>query len=77
MKEVMTPLEHTFMLNVEEKLNFGTIATIFKTGYSRIPVYEASVFNVIGLLFVKDLIFVDPEDETPIRNFVQIFGRGQ
>lgn len=32
--------------------------------------------NVIGLLFVKDLIFIDPEDETPIRSFVQIFGRG-
>lgn len=32
--------------------------------------------NVIGLLFVKDLIFIDPEDETPIRSFIQIFGRG-
>lgn len=31
--------------------------------------------NVIGLLFVKDLIFVDPEDETRIADFVQIFGR--
>lgn len=27
-------------------------------------------------MFVKDLIFIDPEDETPIRNFIQIFGRG-
>lgn len=31
--------------------------------------------NVIGLLFVKDLIFVDPEDETRIRDFVDIMGR--
>ena len=31
--------------------------------------------NIIGLLFVKDLIFIDPSDESPIRNFVQIFGR--
>lgn len=75
-KEVMTPLENTFMLSVDEKLSFETIATIFKTGYSRIPVYEVSVNNIIGLLFVKDLIFIDPEDETPVRNFVQIFGRG-
>mmetsp|Transcript_17743 Transcript_17743/g.25045 ORF Transcript_17743/g.25045 Transcript_17743/m.25045 type:complete len:835 (-) Transcript_17743:264-2768(-) len=74
-KEVMTPLENTFLLNVEERLNFDTIATIFKTGYSRIPVYEDSVSNIIGLLFVKDLIFIDPEDATPVRNFVQIFGR--
>lgn len=38
--------------------------------------YEISRDNVIGLLFVKDLIFVDPDDDTPIQNFVQIFGRG-
>lgn len=31
---------------------------------------------MIGLLFVKDLIFIDPEDDVPIRSFVQIFGRG-
>ncbi len=74
--EVMTPLEHTFMLNVEDKLNFETMATIFKTGYSRIPVYEDVPSNVIGMLFVKDLIFINPIDETPVRNFVQIFGRG-
>ena len=72
----MTPLVHTYMLNVDEKLSFETIAVIFKTGYSRIPVYEVSVNNIIGLLFVKDLIFIDPEDETPVRNFVQLFGRG-
>eukprot|EP00586_Coscinodiscus_wailesii_P009841 CAMPEP_0172512738 /NCGR_PEP_ID=MMETSP1066-20121228/246817_1 /TAXON_ID=671091 /ORGANISM="Coscinodiscus wailesii, Strain CCMP2513" /LENGTH=626 /DNA_ID=CAMNT_0013292675 /DNA_START=603 /DNA_END=2483 /DNA_ORIENTATION=+ len=75
-KEVMTPLGSTFMLNVDEKLNFETVSRIFKTGYSRIPVYEVSMNNIIGLLFVKDLIFIDPEDGTPVRSFVQIFGRG-
>mmetsp|Transcript_22161 Transcript_22161/g.33501 ORF Transcript_22161/g.33501 Transcript_22161/m.33501 type:complete len:661 (-) Transcript_22161:44-2026(-) len=75
-KEVMTPASETFMLNVDTKLDFTTIAQIFKTGYSRIPVYEVDQNNIIGLLFVKDLIFIDPEDETPVRNFCQIFGRG-
>jgi metal transporter CNNM len=74
--EVMTPLENAYMLSVDEKLNFDTIADIFKTGYSRIPVYEVSKNNVIGLLFVKDLIFIDPEDETPLLKFIQVFGRG-
>jgi metal transporter CNNM len=37
---VMTPIDKTFMLNVDERLNFECIARIFKTGYSRIPVYE-------------------------------------
>lgn len=30
------------MLNVDDKLSFETIAKIFKTGYSRIPIYEVS-----------------------------------
>ena len=38
----MTTLDRVFMLNVDEKLSFETIARIFKTGYSRIPVYEVS-----------------------------------
>ena len=41
-KEVMTPLANVFMLSAEERLNFETIAKIFKTGYSRIPVYHVS-----------------------------------
>ena len=41
-RDVMTPLANTFMLNTDEKLSFETIAKIFKTGYSRIPVYEIS-----------------------------------
>jgi metal transporter CNNM len=74
-KEVMTPMERTFMLGVDEKLSFETIGKIFKTGYSRIPIYEIQRSNVVGILLVKDLIFIDPEDEVPIRSFIQIFGR--
>ena len=75
-KEVMTPLCDTFMLSAGERLGFDVVAKIFKMGYSRIPVYEVSKSNIIGLLFVKDLIFLDPEDEIPVKNFAQIFGRG-
>lgn len=74
--EVMTPLINVFMLNADERLGFDVVAKIFKTGYSRIPVYEVSKSNIVGLLFVKDLIFLDPEDEIPVKNFVHIFGRG-
>lgn len=41
-KEVMTPVAMTFMLSAEERLTFETIAKIFKTGYSRIPIYHVS-----------------------------------
>jgi hypothetical protein len=44
-KEVMTPIELTYMLSVDDKLSFETIAKIFKTGYSRIPIYEVTVVS--------------------------------
>ncbi|KAL7480054.1 LOW QUALITY PROTEIN: hypothetical protein ACHAW6_005766 [Cyclotella cf. meneghiniana] len=75
-KDAMTPLKNTFMFGADERLGFDTVAKIFKTGYSQIPVHEVTKSNVIGLLFVKDLIFLDPKDEIPVKNFVQIFGRG-
>jgi metal transporter CNNM len=34
---------------------------IFKSGYSRIPVYDKDRHDVVGLILAKDLIFVDPE----------------
>lgn len=52
-----------------------TLSVIFKSGFSRIPVFAKDHNDVIGLLFTKDLIFIDPDDETPLKNFVQIFGR--
>ena len=74
--EVMTPMHETFMLSARERLNYKTLSEIFKAGYSRIPVFDKEDKNdVIGLMLVKDLIFVDPEDDTPVLNFVQLFGR--
>lgn len=63
----MTPLDNVYMLNITETLSFATLSAIFKEGYSRIPVYEEDRANIVGLLLVKDLIFVDPSDKTPLR----------
>ena len=32
------------------------------------PVYEGDKGNIIGLLFVKSLIMIDPDDATPIKD---------
>lgn len=37
-------------------------------GHSRVPVYEGDKGNIIGLLFVKSLIMIDPDDATPIKD---------
>ena len=51
------------------------MAEIFRSGCSRIPVYESSRDDIVGLLFAKDLIFIDPEDGVPIKIFLAVFGR--
>lgn len=37
--------------------------------------YGNSDNDVIGVVVTKDLIFVDPEDAMPLREFLKVFGR--
>mmetsp|Transcript_21841 Transcript_21841/g.27860 ORF Transcript_21841/g.27860 Transcript_21841/m.27860 type:complete len:519 (-) Transcript_21841:145-1701(-) len=73
--EVMTPLEDVYMLDIDSTLNMDTISSILEKGYSRIPVYEGSSDRVTGLLFVKDLALLNPEDNLPVRKILQVYGR--
>ena len=38
----------------------------FAAGFTRIPVYEGTRQNIVGILYVKDLILIDPDDEVEI-----------
>jgi len=73
--EVMTLIDDCFMLPMAGLLDFKTISLIFKSGFSRIPIYSEGKNHIEGVIFTKDLIFIDPEDSTPIENFMKIFGR--
>ncbi|RHY44715.1 hypothetical protein DYB38_011318 [Aphanomyces astaci] len=73
---VMTPIDRVFMLVSTAKLNADTMRDIYHSGFSRIPVWRKTRNDIIGLLFTKDLVFIDPEDAIPVEEFIQIFGRG-
>merc|ERR1712137_699501 len=73
--EVMTPLADVYMIDIDDHLNVDTISEILEKGYSRIPVYEGSRERVTGLLFVKDLALLNPEDNHPVRKILQVYGR--
>jgi gliding motility-associated protein GldE len=54
-KQVMRPRIDIFALN--EKMKFPeVIQEIKKNGYSRIPVFSENMDNVLGVLYVKDLL---------------------
>jgi CBS domain containing-hemolysin-like protein len=73
--EVMTPVDRVFMLDANLLLNFEIMLLIFQSGHSRIPVYEGSRRNIVGVLFTKDLILLDPEDSVPIKTVLLFFNR--
>jgi len=73
-KDVMTNIEDCYMLPIESTLDFETISEIKEQGYSRIPVYQGGDRKkVVYLLFAKDLLFVDPDDEKPIEEICKFY----
>lgn len=70
----------------EDNLSFDTMVAIIRSGHSRIPIYEGSTSNVIGLLLTKELILfgggatraarlmraADPDDAVPIRSLLHL-----
>ena len=61
-EDACVSLDKVFMLPMSGKLNGDTMADILAKGYSRVPVYNGSKHNVCGLLLVKRLIILNPED---------------
>ncbi|CAG0923668.1 unnamed protein product [Notodromas monacha] len=71
--EVMTKLDDVFMLSYEAVLDFTTMSEIRRNGYSRIPVYERDRSNIVGVLYVKDLVLMDPDDDTPLKTLCDFY----
>ncbi len=54
-REVMIPRVEVTAINIEEPLE-NVLSTVGNTQYSRIPVYRGNFDNVVGILYVKDLL---------------------
>ncbi|XP_053274847.1 LOW QUALITY PROTEIN: metal transporter CNNM1-like [Pleuronectes platessa] len=72
-EDVLTPLTDCFMLASDAVLDFNTMSEIMQSGYTRIPVFENERSNILDILFVKDLAFVDPDDCTPLKTVTQFY----
>ena len=72
-KEVMTPRTSMFALEGEKTLD-DVWDEIIENGFSRIPVYKDTIDNIIGVLYVKDVLSIikDGKTDTPIKNFVRL-----
>ncbi|MDL1913326.1 MAG: HlyC/CorC family transporter [Bergeyella sp.] len=54
-KKIMVTRQNIMSIDIEDSIEH-IVETIMESGYSRIPVYEGSIDNVIGILYVKEVI---------------------
>ena len=71
-KEAMVQRLDMIAINVED--NYEKIIHVFKTEkFSRMPVYNESIDDIIGILNIKDIIFLSEDDieNFDIRNYIR------
>jgi CBS domain containing-hemolysin-like protein len=70
-KQIMTPRTSINAIDVEED-HERVYDKVIQEGYSRLPVYEDSIDNIIGILYTKDLLRrMRESDEVNIREIVR------
>mmetsp|Transcript_17291 Transcript_17291/g.25929 ORF Transcript_17291/g.25929 Transcript_17291/m.25929 type:complete len:614 (-) Transcript_17291:187-2028(-) len=69
-EDCMTPYNEVFTLSCKRTLDQATMAEILTTGHSRVPIYSDRSNNIVGMLLVKRLIVVDPDDCRPISQVI-------
>ncbi|KAM3294949.1 hypothetical protein ACQJBY_037676 [Aegilops geniculata] len=67
-KDAMTPLCDTFVIDINAKLDRKLMQEVIEKGHSRVPVYYEKDTNIIGLILVKNLLSINPDDEIPIKS---------
>ncbi|XP_037340171.2 metal transporter CNNM4 isoform X1 [Pungitius pungitius] len=72
-EDVMTPIGDCFMIQADAVLDFNTMSVIMESGYTRIPVYDDERSNIVDILYVKDLAFVDPDDCTTLKTITKFY----
>lgn len=71
-REIMVPRTEMACVSVEAGIS-ELLDTIIACGHSRIPVYENSIDNIIGLLYAKDLLKFsgDRHDQLQLRSIMR------
>lgn len=72
-REVMTPRPD--MVAIQAEATFDELRALFREQeYSRIPVYTENLDNIVGFVFIKDLIRLDPPEsgQTSLLNLTRL-----
>ncbi len=70
-KEVMVPRIDVRFVSIDSSFD-ELISTLSECGYSRFPVYKETIDNVVGILYVKDLLpFYNQEEAVDIEKIIR------
>lgn len=70
-KQIMVPRIQVFAVDIN---NFGrkTLEKIIEENYSRIPVYDGNIDNILGVVYLKDLLIATLKTDKPdIRDLIR------
>ena len=70
--DVMTGLARVKMVPADLQLGWDELSDIYRSGFTRLPVYDGTRENITGILYTKDLILVDPEKKERVHKLLQM-----
>lgn len=69
-KDIMVPRVHVTFANIDN--TYDELIEIFREDkFTRLPVYEDSQDNIVGIINMKDLLLYDRNDPFDLRNFLR------
>jgi len=70
-KQIMVPRTQVFAIDIN-KFSDATIDKIIEEGYSRIPCYDKNIDNIVGVIYLKDiLIEIRKKEALDIRSIIR------
>jgi metal transporter CNNM len=72
-REVMTEAEKVISFDENQRLNDSFFEVITEHGFSRLPIYSGDPSNIVGMLYVKDLLVED--DDISIKDTEEAFDK--
>lgn len=69
-KDVMVPRVDMVTLSINS--SYDEIVSVFRTErFSRVPVYKDNIDNIVGIINIKDLFFIEKDDKFEINKYIR------
>lgn len=69
-RDVMIP--RVDMITLSMNSSYDEIVSVFKTErFSRVPVYKDNIDNIVGVINIKDLFFIQKDDDFKIEKYIR------